>query len=78
MTGPEHYREAERLIARSNECYADDPAVVLALEEAQVHATLALAAATALDAVKDYACNRAEVTQWNGIAAPDERTGGVR
>ncbi|MEV5619462.1 MULTISPECIES: hypothetical protein [unclassified Streptomyces] len=43
MTGPEHYREAERLLALAD--YHDDPARCAA---AQVHATLALAAATAL------------------------------
>jgi hypothetical protein len=39
MTGPEHYREAERLISIP----ADDHG----LRVAQIHATLALAAATA-------------------------------
>ena len=56
MTGPEHYREAERLIAeithagallpQSRVLNAGDHGGVLAW--AQVHATLALAAATAL------------------------------
>ncbi|MFJ1697628.1 hypothetical protein ACIOHC_21350 [Streptomyces sp. NPDC088252] len=54
MTGPEHYREAERLAARAHHfTYGDgaDPAVGLALAtEAQVHATLALAAAQAAPA----------------------------
>ena len=54
MTGPEHYREAERLltesqtITRPNDegpCEADRM-----IAEAQAHATLALAAATALGA----------------------------
>jgi hypothetical protein len=53
MTGPEHYREAERLLAESQtihrpndegHCEADRT-----IAEAQVHATLALAAATALN-----------------------------
>lgn len=52
MTGPEHYREAERLVGDAHHwSYGDgnDPAVGAALAaEAQVHATLALAAATAL------------------------------
>ncbi|MGY5033254.1 hypothetical protein ACWC9U_20645 [Streptomyces sp. 900116325] len=52
MTGPEHYREAERLAARAHHfTYGDgaDPAVGAALAaEAQVHATLAVAAATAM------------------------------
>ncbi|MFJ1695737.1 hypothetical protein ACIOHC_11385 [Streptomyces sp. NPDC088252] len=49
MTGPEHYREAERLAARAHHfTYGDgaDPVVGAALAaEAQVHATLALVAA---------------------------------
>lgn len=47
MTGPQHYREAEKLL-HLHECICeqgDDPGDVMAA--AQVHATLALAAATA-------------------------------
>ena len=57
MTGPEHYREAERLIAmardegesRSGDMYGDhqDTSATI-LADAQVHAILALVAATAL------------------------------
>jgi acetyl-CoA carboxylase alpha subunit len=54
MTGPEHYREAERLAGMAHRfTYGDgaDPTVGAALAaEAQVHATLALAAVTALTA----------------------------
>jgi hypothetical protein len=48
-TGPEHYREAERIIqeAFDNHSYEDIETQVL-LAAADVHATLALAAATAL------------------------------
>ncbi|WP_228181308.1 hypothetical protein [Streptomyces anulatus] len=84
MNGPEHYREAERLLAHANATFldtSDDPApraeyaseaaYVEALEisndlhreamrtaawttaQAQVHATLALAAATALNDAQD-------------------------
>ncbi|MEU9333192.1 hypothetical protein AB0D49_08500 [Streptomyces sp. NPDC048290] len=51
MTGPEHYREAQSLL---DSCKTSDGAVVIEdgneqlLAAAQVHATLALAAATAL------------------------------
>ncbi|MET9055254.1 hypothetical protein ABZW50_29315 [Streptomyces bacillaris] len=45
MTGPEHYREAERLLANLDLCPREAEAKVIA--EAQVHATLALAAVTA-------------------------------
>lgn len=55
MTGDQHYRAAERLVAQAHHfTYGDgaDPAVGAALAaEAQVHATLALAAATAEPAV---------------------------
>lgn len=51
MTGPEHYREAERLLGMAHRyTYGDgaDPVTGAALAaEAQAHATLALAAATA-------------------------------
>ncbi|WUI00239.1 hypothetical protein OHR68_43355 [Spirillospora sp. NBC_00431] len=52
MTGPEHYREAERLADQAHHfTYGDgaDPVTGAALAaEAQAHATLALAAAFAL------------------------------
>jgi hypothetical protein len=46
MTGPENYKEAERLVTASRGQELDCAAVTIA--EAQVYATLALAAATAL------------------------------
>lgn len=52
MTGPEHYAEAERLLTEVTDFFpsnddASDQALVMALHQrAQVHATLALAAAT--------------------------------
>jgi hypothetical protein len=46
MTGPEHYREAEEDMAAMNGKSPDGVQALLA--RAQVHATLALAAATAL------------------------------
>ncbi|WP_267244399.1 hypothetical protein [Streptomyces sp. PR69] len=57
MTGPQHYREAERLADLAHHfTYGDgaDPVTGAALAaEAQVHATLALAAATAMAAPVD-------------------------
>ena len=51
MTGPDHYRKAEELAAKAHEYLGrgegQDSAAVWAAV-AQVHATLALAAATAL------------------------------
>ena len=51
MTGPEHYQEAERLLQPDGESY-NAPARQAKLAEAQIHATLALAAATALGATQ--------------------------
>ena len=51
MTGPEHYAEAERLLAladRHTRGVTYDQEWTLTLTAAQVHATLALAAATAV------------------------------
>lgn len=50
MTGPEHYREAERCLdlAEDQARSGHDHSEAMALVNAQVHATLALAAATAL------------------------------
>jgi hypothetical protein len=47
MSGPEHYRQAEQLLQLANGS-ADQGAMRDYWQEAQVHATLALAAATAL------------------------------
>lgn len=44
MTGAGHYAEAERLLRQVGSAYADEPSTLAA---AQVHATLALAAAQA-------------------------------
>jgi len=49
VTGPQHYREAERLLSSPEEIDRGDvPREASIVAEAQVHATLALAAATAL------------------------------
>lgn len=77
MTGPEHYREAERLLTDRPTVsdWHDSPAQAeehwrLTLAEAQVHATLALAAATAAaqatayDGDEDYKRSRG----WSGVA----------
>lgn len=48
MSGPEHFMEAQSLIGAASEAEANEDAVTaqFLLAEAQVHATLALAAAT--------------------------------
>jgi len=52
MTGPEHFRAAELLLAEAGEQPGEASARSIAT--AQVHATLALAAATALHGVTDH------------------------
>lgn len=47
MNGPEHYTEAERDIERANNCEISDGTAAFMLARAQVHATLAAAAAAA-------------------------------
>lgn len=48
MNGPDHYRQAEALIAQANKIMDGFPGDAFAqlIAEAQVHATLALAAPT--------------------------------
>lgn len=60
MSGPEHYREAERLL---NSDHLDEGHVAVA----QVHATLALAAATAAPVARGttYAAHDAA---WHDVA----------
>ena len=60
MTGPEHYREAERLlIDAAGEFITEVGAAMAAV--AQVHATLALAAATALNRTEGQPSRDAQV-----------------
>jgi hypothetical protein len=66
VTGPEHYREAERILTEE---ISLDPsgaevhrAFAVAVAAAQVHATLALAAATALGT------SAAETGTWADIS----------
>lgn len=74
MTGPEHYREAERLL--SGAVTTDNPFPHLRPDEllgaAQVHATLALAAATALgargDGIRVVGMHREDLTAWDDVA----------
>ena len=66
MTGPEHYRETERLLVQVDETVApSEIPTVLAI--AQVHATLALAAATALHPAALHP-NSPTRSAWQGAA----------
>lgn len=79
MTGPEHYRQAERTLfladdlARPQSREAEtvfNAARSALLAEAQVHATLALAAATAYPAVRDYIGDESgpSTREWASVA----------
>ena len=65
MDGPGHYRESERLIAERLIAERQFAA-------AQVHATLALAAATAYPAYRDYYGDKgtAMPCMWAEVTAP--------
>lgn len=71
MSGPEHYAEAERLLKHADQRMAQDDAQHLRTHEnrirlfaeAQVHATLALAAATAMNP-SGFAPDGATAKQW--------------
>ncbi|MFE2556025.1 hypothetical protein ACFXGT_08305 [Streptomyces sp. NPDC059352] len=81
MTGPEHYREAERLLAQDRAeglegTYFFRPE---SLAAAQVHATLALAAATAMQAGVDGCepgMDPAEYDAWCSAAGVHAAMGG--
>jgi hypothetical protein len=60
MNGPEHYREAERLMT------GDD----MEIAQAQVHATLALAAATVESALSEWFESEDSVKVWAEATRP--------
>lgn len=81
MNGPQHYREAERrlLMAWEEDRVPEDVAHLVA--EAQVHATLAVAAATALHASvvgTELGPGEDEFQAWHEAAGVKPQTGGVR
>jgi hypothetical protein len=84
MTGPEHYQEAETLLsaAANADRNADHAEVALLLRFAQVHATLAHAAAVGtLDAysgpVSGYSLGRfqTDAEAWGRVTAGETRNG---
>lgn len=78
MTGPQHYKEAERLIRQARDgrdTQGNRIDRTLVLREAAIHATLAVAAATALSALD------LEYDAWLRVAsevrpAPESTEGG--
>lgn len=72
MNGAEHYLAAEALVAMAKEAAAQDMGgVENVIAAAQVHATLALAAATALNSTHHYVGDSRDITEWARIAQPD-------
>jgi hypothetical protein len=82
VTGPEHYAEAERLLAGTDEPANPDLGIGamhyepsrMELAQAQVHATLALAAATALAA---EGLPRRDDDAWFAVAATQRPESGA-
>ncbi|WP_406144926.1 hypothetical protein [Streptomyces anulatus] len=70
MTGPEHYREAEAHLATAAKNFLAGDDASSALAAAQVHAALALAAATALPPGVNSPARSAWVSAAGG-AQPD-------
>src|SRR5262249_14175686 len=66
MTGPEHYREAEAILAEVHGNESTDQ-IMAVTSLAQVHATLALAAATALNNASGGLL-RSDWNAWNDVA----------
>ncbi len=83
MTGPEHYAAAESLLQQLRQAQTSMTVTVTAektaavMAEAQVHATLALAAATALQRGEAASLPRADYNAWEDAAGTKVPTGGV-
>lgn len=74
MTGPEHYRRAEALLDMASDEDFDTEAERSRHAAAQVHATLALAAATALLSGAGGVIPLAEFDAWAKTAGEPEET----
>jgi hypothetical protein len=83
MTGPEHYRAAEQALHAASACERDYGGAEerYHLARAQVHATLALTAATVIQP-SGYGCDRPEWIEWADVAsvetAQEQRKSRVR
>lgn len=71
MQGPEHYRVSERLVETANrEGGTSEPDrmwIAELLAKAQVHATLALAAATAMNGYDETGSNAEDYLAWEKV-----------
>ena len=70
MTGPQHYKLAAQLLDAVAQKQVTEPgAIELTVQTAQAHATLALAAATAYPAIRDYlGSDDQSGRQWTQVA----------
>ena len=66
MNGPEHYRSAQDALQKASSEMPE--ARTYWLQRAHVHATLALAAATAMDALSVDGLPSADSREWREIA----------
>ncbi|GAA2772979.1 hypothetical protein [Saccharopolyspora taberi] len=64
MTGPEHYRKAEKSLKAAEHAEGGSDTERYNLAKAQAHAALALAAATVLPTVTRFMGDRVAVTEW--------------
>jgi hypothetical protein len=71
MTGPEHYAHAEQVIAQVQNKDVLATAAVAYAAIAQVHATLALAAAMALQIGNPFPGMNPSHDAWAAVAAPE-------
>ena len=74
MTGPEHYQEAERLLAEAAGNSASMGQLAAVTAAAKVHATLALAAATALQH-RAGGLPTFDSADWHQVAARQSKRG---
>jgi hypothetical protein len=72
MTGPEHYQQAEQFLARADDAEGGGDWERYYLAAAQVHATLAQAAATAVAGYSDDGMTADEWDAWNAVAGVEE------
>ncbi|GGQ48564.1 hypothetical protein [Streptomyces asoensis] len=68
MTGPEHYTRAEQLLREVRDGHQEGTDVAAIIAAAQVHATLASAAATAMGCTENGGMARVDFNAWDAVA----------
>ncbi|WP_326646099.1 hypothetical protein OG884_15720 [Streptosporangium sp. NBC_01755] len=71
MSGPEHYGQAEHLLGLADRSPMGGDEERFYLGAAQVHATLALAAATALTGDRASYTDEPEIRAWHAVAGTE-------